>query len=402
MNLNVIAIDLGSYNLRVVSAKVESGKEAKFEIIGRSYTGKHISSTNAGNIVNIEKIKNPLKEIIQEVELMTGREVVKAFVGVSSNLIKGFPVSSDTPIQGKHKTVSEEDIKRAMEMAKAVNMPKEFTSLHIIPYRFVVDNQGVYENPLGAKGSRLKLEAFSVVCPKVVLNNIASSCNSIGIMVAKPIFEPLAAAEAALMSNEREAGVLYIDLGYETTQNIIIKGNGIKHLFIQPFASKHITSDLMEVINVTQEDAERLKKGVNLSEKNLESELDEGVEVKVAGAGTKKIVRKSLIAEVVWARVHEIFQDIKKDLALNNLEESYPGGVVLGGGGAKLTGIEMVAKEVFGQNVRIAYPSRIEGLTEEVMDPQWLTVIGLLQFGYHYFPEECILKRSFFSRLFKK
>lgn len=402
MNINVIAIDLGSFNLRVVSAKVEAGKETRFEIIGRSYTGKHISSTNAGNIVNIEKIKNPLKEIIQEVELMTGREVVKAFVGVSSNLIKGFPVSSDTPIQGKHRTVSEEDVKRSMEIAKAVSMPKEFTSLHIIPHRFVVDNQGVYENPLGAKGSRLKLEAFSVVCPKVVLNNIASSCNSIGIVVAKPIFEPLAALEAALMPNEREAGVLYIDLGYETTQNILVKGNGIKHIFVQPFASKHITSDLMEVINVTQEDAERLKKGVNLSERNLESELDEGVEVKTAGSGTKKIVRKSLIADVVWARVHEIFNDIKKDLAQNFLEESYPGGVVIGGGGAKITGIEAVAKEVFGQNARVAYPNRIEGLTEEIMDPQWVTAIGLLQFGYHYFPEECIIKRSFFSRLFKK
>lgn len=401
MNINVIAIDLGSYNLRVISAKVESGKDVKFDIIGRSYTGKHISSTNAGNIVNIEKIKNPLREIIQEVELMTGREVVKAFVGVSSNLIKGFPVFSDTPIQGKHKTVSEEDIKRAIEMAKQVNMPKEFTSLHIIPYRFVVDNQGVYENPLGAKGLRLKLEAFSVVCPKVVLNNIASSCNSIGVMVAKPIYEPLAAAEAALLPNEREAGVLYIDIGYETTQNIIVKGNGIKHLFTQPFASKHITSDLMEVINVTQEDAERLKKGANLLEKKLESELDEGVEVKVAGAGTKKIVRKSLIAEVVWARVYEIFQDIKNDLAQNNLLESYPGGVVLGGGGAKINGIESVAKEVFGQNARVAYPNKIEGLTEEIVDPMWLVAVGLLQFGYHYFPEECILKRSFLSRLFK-
>ncbi len=402
MILTIIAIDLGSNNLRLIASKLETSKDGKFEIIGRSYTSKHISSTNAGNIVNIEKIKTSLKEIVSEVEVMIGREIVKAFVGVSSNLIKGFPVFVDTPIQGKHRTTSEEDIKRAMDQARQINVPKEFTSLHIIPYRFLVDNQGIYENPLGAKGTRLSLEAYSIVCPKVVLNNIISVCNGIGITVAKPIFEPLAAAETAVLPNEREAGVLYIDLGYETTQNILLKGNGIKHLFIQPFASKHITSDLMEVINVNQEDAERLKLSINLIEKNLESELDEGVEVKVATSGTKKIVRKSLIAEVVWARVYEIFQDIKNNLNQNNLLNSMPGGVVIGGGGAKLAGIELVAKEVFGTNVRVATPTKITGLVEEIVNPAWLVAVGLLQFGYHYFPEECIIKRGVFSRLFKK
>jgi len=402
MILTIVGIDLGSNNLRLVASRLEASKDGKFEIIGRSYTSKHLSSTNAGNIVNIEKIKTSLKEIVAEVEVMIGREIVKAFVGVSSNLVKGFPVFVDTPIQGKHKTVSEEDIKRAIDQARQLNVPKEFTSLHIIPNRFLVDNQGIYENPLGAKGSRLSLDGYSIICPKTVLNNIISICNGIGITVARPIFEPLAAAETAVLPNEREAGVLYIDLGYETTQNILIKGNSIRHLFVQPFASKHITSDLMEVINVNQEDAERLKFGVNLLEKNLESDLDEGVEVKVATGGTKKIVRKSLIAEVVWARVYEIFQDIKNDLNQMGLFNTFPAGVVIGGGGAKLTGIEIVAKDVFGTNVRIATPTKITGLTEEIVSPDWVVAVGLLQFGYHYFPEECILKRGLISRLFKK
>lgn len=402
MVITVIGIDLGSNNLRIVASRLETGKEEKFEIIGRSYTGKHISSTNAGNIVNIERVKTHLKDIVGEVELMTGREIVKAFVGISSNLIKGFEVITNTPIQGKHKTTTEEDVKRAIENAKQINLPKEFTSLHIIPFRFIVDNQGIFDNPIGAKGSRLSLEAFSIVCPKIVINNITSVCNSIGITIAKPIFEPLAGAETSILPNEREAGVLFIDIGYETTQNIIVKGNGIKHLFIQPFASKHITSDIMEVLNISQEDAERLKRSVNLEEKNLESQLDEGVEVKVAGTGTKKIVRKSLIAEVVWARIYEIFQDIKNDLHQNNMENNFPAGVVIAGGGAKIKNIEILAKEVFKKNARVAVPTKIEGLKDEIIDPSWVNAIGLLQFGYHYFPEECILKRGLFSRLFKK
>lgn len=402
MVITVIGIDLGSNNLRIVASKLESGKDNNFEIIGRSYTQKHISSTNAGNIVNIEKVKTHLKDIVGEVELMTGREIVKAFVGISSNLIKGSEVITNTPIQGKHKTVTEEDVNRAIENAKQINLPKEFTSLHIIPFRFIVDNQGIFDNPLGAKGSRLSLEAFSIVCPKIVISNITSVCNSIGIIIAKPIFEPLAGAETSILPYEREAGVLFIDIGYETTQNIIVKGNGIKHLFIQPFASKHITSDLMEVLNISQEDAERLKKGVNLQDKNLESQLDEGVEVKVAGTGTRKIVRKSLIAEVVWARIYEIFQDIKNDLNQKNMENNFPAGVVIAGGGAKISNIEMIAKEVFKKNARVAIPSKIEGLTEDINDPSWVNAVGLLQFGYHYFPEECILKRGLFSRLFKK
>lgn len=400
--ITIISIDLGSYNLRVLAAKLEKPKEDKYEIIGRSYTNLHISSTNSGNILSIEKVKTALKEIINEVEVMIGRDIVKAFVGVSSNLIRGFPIATDTPIQGKHKTVSNEDIERLLNNAKQINMPKDYVSIHIIPSKFIVDGHGIYENPLGAKGSRLKVEAFSIVCPKIVLNNIASVCNSIGITVAKPIFEPLAAAETCIMPNEREQGVLFIDIGYETTQSLLIKGNGIKHLFIQPFASKHMTSDLMEVINVNQEDAERLKYGVNLLEKTLEGELDEGIEVKVTGTGARKIVRKSLISEVVWARVFEIFQDIKNELKNQNLHESFPGGVVLGGGGSKVGGIEMVAKEVFGVNARVAMPTKISGLVDSIMDPSWLTAIGLIQFGYRYYPEECIIKRGIFSRLFKK
>ncbi len=398
----IIGIDLGSNILRIIAGCIELGKREKFEIIGRSYTSKHLSSTNAGNIVNIEKVKSALKEIVNEVEVMIGREIVKAFVGGSSNLVKGFPVLSDTPIQGKHKTVSKDDTNRVIENARQTNMPKEYISMHIIPSKFLVDNQGVYENPIGAKGSRLSVEAYSIALPKVVLNNITSVCNNIGITVAKPIFEPLAGAETALFQNERDAGVLYIDIGYETTQSIIVKNSFIKHLFVQPFASKHITSDLMEVINVNLEDAEKLKKKMNLAEKLPEGEIDEGVEIKVAGTGTKKVVRKSFICEVIWARVFEIFSDIKKDLENHKLLESFPGGVVIGGGGAKLLGIDKVAKEVFGVNCRIAVPTNITGLSEEIVDPSWVTAVGILQFGYNYFPEECIVKRGFFSRLFKK
>ena len=210
------------------------------------------------------------------------------------------------PIQGKRRQVSRLDVDNAFEEVRKIGIPQEHKVLHIIPQRYLIDKQGEYEDPAGATGARLTIQAHTLVCPATAINNHSAICNQLGIKVARLIFEPLAAAEAVLTQDERDRGVLLVDMGHETTQTLLIRKSSIMHTFIQPYGARHVTSDLVEVLGVGQLEADRVKREVPLEFKGEGDEMEEGVELHQAVTETKKIVRKKMISEVMGARIEEI------------------------------------------------------------------------------------------------
>ena len=400
MKPTVVAIDLGSFFVRVVVGVIEDEEKGVVNVIGRSYSNLHLSSTQAGNIVNLEKMRTALKKAVEEAELMADVEVERAFVGISTPLMRGFDAEADVPIQGKRRQVSRQDVDNAFEEVRKIGIPEEHKVLHIIPQRYLIDKQGEYEDPSGATGARLTIQAHTLVCPKVAINNHSAICNQLGIKVARMIFEPLAAAEAVLTQDERDRGVLLVDLGHETTQTLLIRKSSILHTFLQPFGARHVTSDLVEVLGVSQAEAERVKREVPLEFKAEGDGMEEGMELHQAVTETRKIVRKKMISDVMGARIEELFTDIREDLIRHHLEGAHPGGVVLTGGGALVKGIAEMGQRIFQVPVRVGYPALIEGIVEEIARPDWTTVIGLIKFGFKFYPEECRAKRGLLSKLF--
>jgi cell division protein FtsA len=398
----VVAVDLGSFYVRVVVASIEEGDKGFINIIGRSYSNLHISATHNGNIVNLEKMRMAVKKAVEEAEMMADEEIERAFVGLSIPHMRGYDSEGDVNIQGKRRQVSREDIGRVFEAVKAIGIPKEYSVLHIIPQKYLVDGQGEYEDPLGATGTRLALKAHTLVCPTVAVNNHTSVCNQLGIKVARLIFEPLAAAEAVLTDDERERGVLLVDLGHESTQAVLLRKSSILHTFLQPFGARHVATDLMDVLKIGHAEAERVKKECR-AERSKESgeEMGEGIEVIQAGSDTRMYIRKARANNAMWARVYELFDTIMEDLNRHHIDmDLYKAGVVLTGGGALLSGVQETAAGLMNVPVRVGYPTNMEGITEEITRPDWATVIGLVKFGFKYYPEECRVKRGLFSRLF--
>ena len=397
----VVAVDLGSFYVRVVVASVEEQDKGFINVIGRSYSNLHTSATHNGNIVNLEKMRMAVKKAVEEAEMMADEEIERAFVGLSSPHMRGFDSEGDVNIQGKRRQVSRDDVNRVFEAVRAIGIPKEYQVLHIIPQKYLVDGQGEYEDPLGATGTRLALKAHTLTSPIVAINNHTSVCNQLGIKVARLIFEPIAAAEAVLTEDERERGVLLVDLGHESTQAVLLRKSSILHTHLQPFGARHVTTDLMDVLKIGHAEAERVKKECRAERSKESEEMGEGIEVLEAGSDARKYVRKARANNAMWARVYELFDAILEELNRHHLDRDlYKAGVVLTGGGALLGGVQETAAGLMNVPVRVGYPTNMEGITEEITRPDWATVIGLVKFGFKYYPEECRVKRGLLSRLF--
>jgi len=397
----VVAMDLGSYYVRVVVASIEDEAKGRINVIGRSYSNLHLSGTHAGNIVNLEKMRMAVKKAVEEAEMMADEEIEKAFVGLSTPHMRGYDAEGDVTIQGKRRQVGREDITRVFEAVRSIGIPKEYSVLHIIPQKYLVDGQGEYEDPSGATGTRLALKAHTLVSPTVAINNHTAVCNQLGIKVARLIFEPLAAAEAVLTDDEREMGVLLVDLGHESTQAVLLRKSSILHTFLQPFGARQVTTDLMDVLKIGHAEAERVKKECRVERSNEREEMGEGMEVIEAGSEAKKVIRKARANNAMWARVYELFDAILEDLNRYHIDKDlYKAGVVLTGGGAMLSGIQETVAGLMNVPVRVGCPLKMEGIVEEITRPDWATAIGLVKFGFKYYPEECGPKGGFFSRLF--
>ena len=331
---------------------------------------------------------------------MADVEVERAFVGLSTPAMRGHDAEADVAVQGKRRQVSRDDIDNAFAEVRKIGIPPEYKVLHIIPQRYLVDKQGEYEDPSGATGARLTIKAHTLICPAGAINNHAAICNQLGIKVARMIFEPLATAESVLTQDERDRGVLLVDLGHETTQALLIRKSSILHTFLQMYGARHVTSDLVEVLGVSQAEGERVKREIPLEFKGEGDGMEEGVELHQAVTETKKLVRKKMISDVMGARIEELFTDIREDLVRHHLEGAYRGGVVLTGGGSLVKGAAEMAQRLFQAPVRVGYPALIEGIVEEIARPDWTTVVGLVKFGFKYYPEECRAKRGLISKLF--
>ena len=372
----IVALDIGTS--KVCALVGEIGERGQLEIIGKGTSP--MKGTRRGNIINLDQAVEAVKKAVDECEVMAGLQIESAYVGVAGDHIRSVNSRGVVSVTGKHKEISREDIDRVIEASKSINIPSELELLHVIPREFVVDGQDGIHDPLGMTATRLEANVHIVTGARTHNQNVLTCVNKAGIAVQELVLEQLAAAEAVLTQDEREMGVLLMDLGGGTTDYAVFLEGNVIHTNVLPVGAGHFTSDISVVLRTPMEDAERIKKRYGCALSSLVME-DDPIEVPTVGGRAPKILSRQELTGILEPRAAEIAKLVYRDLEKVGLDKEIRSGVVVVGGGAEMDGIVEMVEQVFDQQARKGVPRGVGGLADTVGGPEWAAASGLLLWG---------------------
>ena len=372
-NSIVVGLDIGTSKVcAVIGEMTESG----VEIIG---VGSHASQgLRKGVVINIEATVNSVKKAVEEAGLMAGCEVHTVFTSISGGHIKAF--NSHGIVAVKNKEVTQRDLERVIDAARAVAIPMDRDVLHVLPQDYIIDDQDGIREPLGMSGVRLEAKVHIVTGAATSAQNIIKCCNRTGLSVAEIVLAPLAAAEAILTDEERELGVVLIDVGGGTTDIAIYHDGAVKHTAVVGIGGNHVTNDIAAGLRTPFNDAERIKQRYGVAKASMVTP-DERVDVpSVAGKGAGSVSRQ-ILCEIIEPRLDEIFQMVQKEVSKSGFEGALTSGIVITGGSMLLPGTVEMGERSFGLPVRRGMPAHVRGLTDIISNPTYATGVGLVLHG---------------------
>jgi cell division protein FtsA len=370
----IVGLDIGTSKVVVVVAEVTP--ENRLSIIG---TGGHASEgLKKGVVVNIEKTVESIQRALEEAELMADCKIARAYTGIAGSHIRSF--NSHGMVAIKDREVTQFDIDRVIETARAVNIPTEQQILHILNQEFIIDGQEDVREPLGMSGMRLEVKVHIVTGAVSAAQNIVKCVRRCGLEVSDLILQPLASSLAVLSEDEKELGVALIDIGGGTTDVAVFTGGAIRHTAVIPIAGDHITNDIAMALRTPTAEAEEIKvrHGVALQRLAGEAEM---IEVPGIGERGPRSMSRQALAAVIEPRAQEIFDLAQKSLRESGFEELLSSGIVLTGGSAVLPGLTELGESMFSMPVRIGAPRYEGSLADVVRGPRYATALGLLQEG---------------------
>ena len=373
----LVGIDIGSSKVGVLIGHRDP--ERGPEVVGRGLAPNR--GTRRGNIVNVEQTVEALKQASEEAEVMAGVEISRAYVGLAGSDIRSVNSRGMVSVARRDREITRQDIRRVLEAARAAALPSDREVLHTIPQEFFVDEQGGIADPLGMLGSRLEV-AVHLTTGNITRTKTLQTCvNRAGIEVIEAVFEPLATADGVLTDDERELGVLLIDIGSGGTEYALFSEGEVQHSSVLPIGASHFTNDLAMVLRTPFAEAERIKIKYGCCLENMVDD-GEGVTVPAVAGGAERVVPKRELCEILEPRAGELLSLIRDDLAKNGWDESLRGGVVLTGGGVQLDGLLELTEQIFSSTVRYGLPQGLGGLVDVINSPTWCTASGLLLYGY--------------------
>ncbi len=390
----VVAVDIGTSKVCVLVGEVND--RGQLEIIGKG--SAPMKGTRRGNIANLDQAIDALKKAVDEAEVMAGLQIESAYVGIAGDHIRSVNSRGVVSVMGRNKEITREDIDRVIEASRSINIPGELELLHVIPREFVVDGQDGIQDPLGMTGSRLEANVHIVSGARTHDQNVQASVNKAGIAVSELVLEQLAAAEAVLSHDEKEMGVLLMDIGGGTTDYAVFMEGQVLHTNVLPVGAGHFTSDISVVLRTPMEDAERIKKRYGCALGSLVTD-DEPIEVPTVGGRQAKILPRHELVSILEPRAAELAKLVYNDLEKAGLEKEIRSGVVVVGGGAEMDGMLEMIEQVFDQQVRKGIPQGIGGLVDTVNGPEWATSVGLLLWGFRERTRVRVPARTGFARM---
>ncbi len=368
----VVGLDIGTS--KVVAVVAEMRPDGQYEIVG---LGQHESrGLKKGVVVNIETTVASIQHALEEAELMAGCKIRSVYTGIAGSHIRSF--NSIGMVAIKDKEVSDADVARVIETAKAVNIPTDQQILHVLPQEFIIDGQDDIREPIGMSGVRLDVKVHIVTGAVSAAQNIIKCVRRCGLEVQDLILQPLASSSAVLTDDEKELGVALVDIGGGTTDIAIFTGGSIRHTAVIPIAGDQITSDIAMALRTPTPDAEDIKIRHGIAKQSL---ADPAEHIEVPGIGDRgpRSLSRQALAAVIEPRVEELFSFVQQAIRESGYEELLSSGIVITGGTSQLPGLGELGEDIFLKPVRLGVPAYAGGLADVVATPRFATVLGLLE-----------------------
>jgi cell division protein FtsA len=375
MKKNVIAgLDLGTTK---VCAVIAEQVDNNLNILGFGVAPSE--GLNRGLVANISKTAEAIKEAMNIASNRAGLSVKELNVGVAGEHITSLRHRNYVTINSPEREITQQDLERLRADVQTIRIPSDRQILHIIPEEYSIDHQGGIDDPIGMCGSRLEALNHVVLASIPAIQNIKKSVERAGYLVKDYVLQPIASGFAVLEDNEKDLGVLLIDIGGGTTDIAIFHRKAIKHTKVIGVAGSQVTNDIRETLGIVTAEAEKLKKEYGFATEHAIIK-EEDIFIKgVGGRGNVKIPL-TLLTQIISVRMKELFSLIDNELRHSGFKNKIKAGIVLTGGGSLLKGCTELAEEVFGYPSRIGVPLDLgSGLSNEVESPEFATVAGLIR-----------------------
>jgi len=370
------AIDVGSAKTCALVAEVTE--------FGLRYRGHGVADSRGsrkGVIVELDKAVASIQKAVEAAEDIAGAAVEHAIIGVGGSNIKGVNSHGGISLGTRPREIGRDEIKQAVERARAIPLPQDREILHLLPQEFILDDQAGVHDPLGMMAARLEVRVHMVTAATSATQNVITAVNRAGVHVDDTVFEPLAAADAVLRSDEREMGVCLSDIGAGSTELIVFHQGAVAYTGVIPVGGDHFTSDLSVGLCTPLADAEKIKKNYGSAVVTL---IPEGNEVEVPSVGDRasRLLPQRIVAEILEPRARELFEMMRESLRQSGMFELCLAGVVLTGGASRLPGIFDVAESALRRSVRLSWPAPLAKMPSTLAEPEFATVLGMVNYGH--------------------
>jgi cell division protein FtsA len=370
----LVGLDIGSTKTCVLIAEVE-GELVKFLALGAAES----KGLRKGLIVNLDSTVSSIRRAVEEAESVANVPVEEALIGVAGGHVRGVNSRGGITLGQRPRDIERGDVRRAVDAARNISLPEDREVLHVLPHEFMVDAQDGIRDAIGMVGQRLEVNVHLVTSSVAATQNLVTAANKAGILVSDTVLEPLASAESCLTQDERDLGCCLLDIGGGTTE-LIVFGGVVRHTSTVAIGGDHFTNDLAVGLRTPIPEAERIKRRHGCAASAFMKEKG-SIEIASVGDRPPRTIFAHMLTDIIEPRAMELLSLIRDDLQRAGLDGQIPAGFVLAGGGARLHGLQELAEESFHLPVRIAEPKGLADLPEQVAQPEYATVVGLVLCG---------------------
>ena len=370
----IVGLDIGTSKVAAIVG--EQTSEGVIEVIGIGSSPSR--GMKKGVVVNLESTVHSIQRAVEEAELMAGCKIHSVYAGIAGSHIGS--LNSHGIVAIKDKEVTQSDVDRVIDSARAVAIPADQKILHILPQEFIIDRQEGIKEPVGMSGIRLEARVHMVTGAVSAAQNIIKCIRRCNLEVDDIILEQLASCTAVLTDDEKELGVCLVDIGGGTTDIAVFTEGAIRHTAVIPIAGDQVTNDIAVALRTPTLHAEEIKINHACALTQLAS-LEDTIEVPSIGDRPARRISKQNLAEIVEPRYEELMILVQAELRRSGFEDLIAAGIVVTGGSSKMEGLVDLAEEVFHMPVRLGVPSDVGGLTDVASNPIYATGVGLLMFG---------------------
>ena len=370
------AIDVGSAKTCALVAEITDS--------GLRYRGHGVAESRGsrkGIIVDLDKAVGSIQKAVEQAEDLVGAPVERALLGVAGAHVRGINSHGGVSFGTRSREITRDEIRMAVDKARAVPFPADREILHLLPQEFILDDQSGVHDPLGMMATRLEVRVHMVTTASSAAQNVVTAVNKAGVHVDDTVYEPLACADAVLRADERELGVCLADMGAGSTSLIVFQEGAVAHTAVIPIGGDHFTSDLSVGLCTPIAEAEKIKKLYGNVTVTL---IPEGNEVEVPSVGDRpsRLISQRMVGEILEPRARELFEMLRDNLRHAGMLELCVAGFVLSGGASRMPGTLDVADSVLRRPVRLSWPTPLAKMPSTLAEPEFATVVGMIFYGH--------------------